>query len=147
MCGDTKLKEANAFFENLINGISGSINVSLLARVERINLSNMVADIKPLKKDLPLIQNAPVAMSKVGDYFIRSNIKAGDIVLVLFSDYALDGFIDDGKERDVVIDDRHSLNNAVIVGAVATMNTSPGNIKDFEEVVEEIVKPWLGGGI
>lgn len=153
MCGDTKLKEANLFYRNLIKGIESRINVSLLAKVESINLTNMIADIKPLKKDLPLIQNVPIAMMKARDYFIRSSIRVGDIVVVIFSDYSLEGYIENGAVRDLVIDNRHSLDNAVIVGIVAPLNASPSLIKDFDEVVDEIatevvhreVPPMIGG--
>lgn len=132
------MKEANLFFKKLKESTENGINVSLLARVESINKTKMIADIKPLKKDLPIIQNVPIAMIKVREYFIRSNIKAGDIVIVVFSDYSLEGFIDDGKERNLVVEKRHSLDNAVIVGVVAPMNTNPSLIKDFDEVVDEI---------
>ena len=135
MCGDTSLKEANLFFNNFINDIQSSINVSLLAKVESINTTNMIADIKPLKKDLPLIQNVPIAMIKARDYFIRSDIKAGDIVVVVFSDYSLEGYIDSGAVRDLAVDTRHSLDNAVIVGVIAPLNTDPSLIRDLDEVI------------
>ncbi len=111
------------------------MNVSLLARVENVNSVNMIADVKPLKKDLPLIQNVPIAMMKVGDYFIRSNINVGDIVVLLISDYSLEGYLDNGSIRDLVIQERHTLDNAIIVGVIAPLNTNPTMIKDLNEVI------------
>ena len=129
------MKEANNFINQLTKGITESINVSLLGRVENVNSVNMIADVKPLKKDLPLIQNVPIVMMKVGDYFIRSNIKIGDIVVLLISDYSLEGYLDNGSIRDPVIKERHTLDNAIIVGVIAPLNTDPTMIKDLNEVI------------
>lgn len=97
------------FFKFLERRIAENIHVSMLARVVRFDAQSMKADIQPLQQGLPMITEVPVALQKAGPFFIRAPYEVGDVVVVVFSDFALDGSSES----------RHRIDDAVIVGGIS----------------------------
>lgn len=102
------MSEATKFVEGLKKQIAESINCSLIARIIKFDPVKMVADIQP--EGLPMIVNVPVALQKAGPFFIRVPYEPGDMVVVVFSDVALDK---SSKSR-------HRLDDAIVVGGITT---------------------------
>ena len=86
------------FFKSLENRIKGSINVSMLARVDKI--SGNRADVTPLQPGYTMIQNCPI--------LDHVTVWRGDTVLIVFSDHSLDGSSEE----------LHSIDDAIVVGRV-----------------------------
>lgn len=102
------------FFKFLERRIAENIRVSMLAKIVRFDAQSMRADIQPLQQGLPMITEVPVALQKAGPFFIRVPYEPGDVVVVVFSDFSLDG----SSEA------RHRLDDAIIVGGI-TMGQLP----------------------
>lgn len=65
-----------------------------------------------------LIEDVPVCFPRGGGYFVSFPIKAGDYVLLVFADRALDLWLENGGIVDPVLLRRHSVKDAIAIPGV-----------------------------
>lgn len=102
------MSDVITFFDNFKRQIAENTHVAMLAKIVKFDAITMKADLQPLQSRLPMLINTPVALQKAGDFFIRVPYEAGDLAIVVFSDFSLDG---SSKER-------HRIDDAVMVGGI-----------------------------
>lgn len=99
----------------LMANVVSSVNVSGLGRVINTD-SKKMADVQILgktgDKKPPTIFNT-MLLDNVTD------LKVGDVVLLIYTDVSLSDYSGNGQIYDVKSTKRHSINNAVIVGRLA----------------------------
>ena len=103
------------------------LHVALPGRVEKYDLAQQSADIKPLIKrafqtadgtevleELPVISQVPIVFPRAGGFFISLPIKKGDLVTLLFCERSIDKYTKGtGKDTDPVDLRQHELIDAV----------------------------------
>ena len=111
--------------------MTDGLNTCTLAEILKVELKYMRADIKLLTDDEDIIMQVPIAPQQTGDFIIRMPYKAGDKVLVVFSQSDIDPFLFGGgssSERQLAKDD------AIIVGGVRSFaDTLPDDFSEHEE--------------
>ena len=123
------MDSANKYFNNLVGGISNSINNCMIARIEKYDSSNMKADVVPLiksedSKDVSMLIEVPVSLIKAGGFIIRPPYKKGDIVVVVFADRDIDNVLLSGKVSSPNSTRKHSLDDAIVVGSIIPFTQS-----------------------
>lgn len=110
-----------------LRAAAADLRVALPARVERVNLAQGRLDAKPLLKDLveagaqaralalPVITNVPIVWPGAGGFRLTFPLAPGDTVLLVFSDRALDGWLERGGEVDPEDPRQHALSDAVAI--------------------------------
>jgi len=119
-----------------------SIYTAIPAIVTKIDLSTMKCDIQPKMKlknpanntfeELPIIQDVPIAYPKTADSVLLMPPEVGDVVLVLFSKYALETLLKDKNTADVNDIRRFSINDAIIIAGLFTSVDSIPNMNEGE---------------
>jgi len=66
-------------------------------------------------KSLPAITNVPVVFPGAGGISITFPIAAGDTVLLVFSEFSLDKWLQTGAHSDPLDDRRHALSDAIAI--------------------------------
>lgn len=133
------MDSANDFFKELVSGASEGINSATIGKIERFDVEQMKADVLPLVnnqdgREGSLLIEVPVMHVKVEDFYIRTPYKKGDIVLVIFADREIDNVMLTGSAQTPTSQRQHSLDNAVIIGAVRTyekLTYTPENDEDI----------------
>ena len=117
------------------------LHVALPGRVEKYDLAQQSADIKPLIKRafqtadgvevleaLPVIPQVPIVFPRAGGFFISLPVKKGDLVTLLFCERSIDKYTKGtGKDTDPVDLRQHEM-----IDAVAFPGFYP-----FSEAIEE----------
>ena len=110
-----------------LRAAAADLRVALPARVERVDLAQGRLDAKPLLKDLveagaqprtlalPVITNVPIVWPGAGGFRLTFPLAVGDTVLLVFSDRALDGWLERGGEVDPGDFRQHALSDAVAI--------------------------------
>src|SRR5690606_18511952 len=101
------------------------LHVALPARVERFDPATLRGDVVPLVKrrvtndgepePLPPILDVPFWMPKAGPFVLRLPVRRGDVVLVVFSERALDYLLVDGNPQEPRFRRRHALDDAIAI--------------------------------
>lgn len=104
------------------------LRVSMPARVEKYEDSTQLADVQPLLKEsyvdedgeraiarLPVITNVPVVFPGGGGMRITFPVRAGDTVLLVFSDRSIDSWLAQGGEATPEDERRHHLSDAIAI--------------------------------
>src|SRR5690606_16546333 len=109
--------------QRLINQALDDVHTALPARVERFDPVTLRGEVVPLVKrrvkrdgepeSLPPILGVPFWMPKAGPFVLRLPVKRGDVVLVVFSERALDYLLLDGQPQDPKFKRRHALDDAI----------------------------------
>lgn len=109
----------------MINQALDDVHTALPARVERFDPTTLRGDVVPLVKRrferdgepeaLPPILDVPFAMPKAGPFIMRWPVRRGDVVLVVFSERALDYILTDGQPQDPRLRRRHALDDAIAI--------------------------------
>lgn len=115
------------------------LRVSMPARVEKYDDATQLADVQPLLKEsytdeegeraiarLPVITNVPVVFPGGGGMRITFPVRAGDTVMLVFSDRSIDSWLAQGGEATPEDERRHHLSDAVAWPGLHP-NTSPWN--------------------
>lgn len=115
------------------------LRVSMPARVEKYDDATQLADVQPLLKEsyvdeegeraiarLPVITNVPVVFPGGGGMRITFPVRAGDTVMLVFSDRSIDSWLAQGGEATPEDERRHHLSDAVAWPGLHP-NTAPWN--------------------
>jgi len=142
--------------QTVMDLVKESIYVCLPGKVEKYDAAKQVADIKPLIKNpvvfedgeeilesIAVIPNVPVLHPRGGGFYIHLPLKKGDNVTLLFSDRAIDAYMDSSGAVDVdPIDFRaHDITDAI---ALPGWYTLPRAIK--EPLGNSLIIAKEGGG-
>ena len=124
------------FMNNLSGNITGGINSSMLAKIEKFDGVTMKADLIPLVKiknkagiieEVSMLIEVPVSFIKAGPFIIRPPYKPGDIVIVVFADSDIDNVLLSGDVSSPNSSRKHSLDDAIVVGSIMPYTvTLPG---------------------
>lgn len=109
----------------MLNQALDDVHTALPARVERFDPETLRGEVVPLIKrrferggepeSLPPILDVPFVMPKAGPFIMRWPVRRGDVVLVVFSERALDYIMTDGRPQDPRLRRRHALDDAIAV--------------------------------
>jgi len=98
------------------------------AIVTKVNLVTMRCDVQPKMKlenpqteeleDLPIIQDVPISFPKSAGSVLLMPPETGDVVLVLFSKYALDNLLKDRQTADHDDVRRFSIDDAIVIAGM-----------------------------
>ncbi|MFW5880814.1 MAG: Gp138 family membrane-puncturing spike protein [Spirochaetota bacterium] len=106
---------------------SGSLHlhVALPARIERYDHKQQRAQVLPLIQredietgevtDRPIISDVPVVWPRAGGASLTMPVKKGDTVLLVFSDRALDTWLDEGKREPPPSRRAHAYSDAIAI--------------------------------
>lgn len=113
------------------------LRVSMPARVEKYDDATQLADVQPLLKDsyvdedgerqiarLPVVTNVPVVFPGGGGMRITFPVRAGDTVLLVFSDRSIDSWLAQGGEASPEDERRHHLSDAVAIPGLHPNNAA-----------------------
>lgn len=125
-----------------IDAALADVRVSLPAEIVKFDDMTQLAVVKPLLKEtheneeetevvqsLPVISNVPVQFPRAGGFVLTFPVQPGDPCLLVFSDRALDKWIDSAKDSDPVDLRRHALSDAI---AILGVSAKPKAIANFE---------------
>lgn len=111
--------------ETMIDGALDDVHTALPARVERFDPTTLRGEVVPLIKrrfekgadpePLPPILDVPFVMPKAGSFVMRWPVRRGDVVLLVFSERALDYILTDGRPQDPQLRRRHALDDAIAI--------------------------------
>lgn len=108
---------ASLFFNSMTGGLGNNINCCLIAKVQDYNSSkNTITAIpmsQPSGNKIPPLVEVPVMVFGTQDYQIKFEIKANDMVLLLFNDYDMDNLSLDGVTSQSASDRTHSINDSI----------------------------------
>src|SRR5690554_2824948 len=109
----------------MIDEALDDVHTCLPARVEKFDSKTLRGEVVPLVKrrfkkegapePLPPILDVPFAMPKAGPFIMRWPVRRGDVVLVVFSERALDYILTDGQPQDPRLRRRHALDDAIAI--------------------------------
>jgi len=130
------LSEVLDFMDGILQESIGGINSCTIGKIEKFDATTMKANVIPLVKkknkdgtteDVSLLIEVPVSFLKAGPFLIRPPYKAGDIVLVVFSDRDIENVLFSGDKGEPIRCETHSLDNAIVVsGIMPFTKTLPG---------------------
>lgn len=118
--------EPERFYNDLFDTKLENLHTTLICRVTGIS-GNRV-NVQPIGKrkgqdgkirDYPQLYNVPVMSTRNGTSTMTPTYQAGDVVVVVFSERAIDrviqssGTVDPGSYR------RHNINDGVVIGLIA----------------------------
>ncbi len=107
--------------KNMIDQVLDDLHTAAPARIEKYNAEKMTAEITLLYKKsgnkLPPIIEVPVSLVKAGPFIIRAPYSKGDIVLVVFSERALD-YILNAEPQDPKSKAKHRIDDAIVVSGI-----------------------------
>lgn len=109
----------------MIDQALDDVHTALPARVERFDLVTLRGEVVPLVKrkvqregepePWPPILDVPFWMPKAGPFVLRLPVQRGDVVLLVFSERALDYLLVDGQPQDPRFRRRHALDDAIAI--------------------------------
>jgi hypothetical protein len=122
--------------ENGIEKRMEAIWTAIPAIVVKIDLATMHCDVRPKMKvtnpqteqleELPILQGVPISFQKGAGSVLLMPPEVGDVILVLFSKYALDNMLKDKQTVDHDDVRRFSIDDCVIVsGLYTSIDTIP----------------------
>mgnify|MGYP001265994285 CR=1 FL=1 len=115
------------------------VHTALPAKVERFDPTTLRGEVLPLIKrqvtkdgelePLPPILDVPFWMPKAGPFVLRLPVRRGDVVLLVFSERALDYILTDGRPQDPQFRRRHALDDAIAIPGLLyrSEGTLPGD--------------------
>lgn len=108
--------EGNKLINSLKKEITKNINVSVIAKIIKINTNNTV-NVKPLYKDsekeMPILVNVPLMQLSSGNIKIEIEQQVGDIVLLIVNDFDVENVLISGDAKEVNTKRNHALDDAI----------------------------------
>lgn len=125
------------FLEDMFHDRLGDIDITMIGKIEKFDKEAMRADVTPMMKrksgekeiEYSVLKDIPVNFILAGDYYIRPEYKAGDLVQLAFSTHDIAEALKDKKP--LASDKIFSSENAFVVGGVAKTGWSAP--KEFSE--------------
>lgn len=110
--------------------------VSVVIATRELVLSNQggaTVNIQTKSLDLPVLSDVPIVFPRGGGFNLTFPVQAGDEVLVVFADTAIDSwFQNGGSGNSQVSQRRHSLSDAVAILGLASAKHSPAAYSSSE---------------
>jgi hypothetical protein len=125
----------NDITRKMINDAVSNIHTSLPAKINKYDAEKMRAEITLISKqnlegemvEIPPVLEVPVGFMKAGPFIIRPPFKKGDVVVVVFSEKAIDQLLISGKSEEVKYTRMHSIDDAIIVNSLQLESESDLN--------------------
>jgi hypothetical protein len=119
----------------MINDAVSDIHTSLPAKINKYDAEKMRAEITLISKqnlegemvEIPPVLEVPVGFMKAGKFIIRPPFQKGDVVVVVFSEKAIDQLLISGKSEEVKYTRMHSIDDAIIVNSLQLESESDLN--------------------
>ncbi|MBU8908497.1 Gp138 family membrane-puncturing spike protein [Desertibacillus haloalkaliphilus] len=95
-----------------------------ICRIEKFDAATMTADITILQTEAGLnneVFNVPVSHMSFGDFVIRPSYKRGDLVIVGFSDTAIDDVLISANQQESDITERFREEDAIVLQGINSM--------------------------
>lgn len=116
----------NDITRKLINDSVSDLHTALPAKIEKVDLQTMRAEITLLNQKeledemvtIPPIVEVPISYYRANNMIMRPPYQKGDTVLVVFAENALDKLMITGQPEDPELTRRHSIDDAIIVGGL-----------------------------
>ncbi len=112
----------------VVHAMLSETHVVRPARIDAYDRDNQRADVELLARDetdrAPIIVDCPVATFRAGGIVLTPPYQTGDEVLLVFSDESLESQLHDGTPRDVEINRRHALDDAVVIHGLVDHSTT-----------------------
>ncbi len=142
------MNDFNRLIKDYVKTEINSINTLLPAKIKKYYPSQMRADIIFLNKvevngefvEQSCVYSCPVILPKVSGFFISMPYKEGDVVMVAFSQVALDNLLDSGQSEVVEIKRRFSLDDAVVLGGVQIESKGDLGSANGEDIILENIE-------
>lgn len=108
---DTKLENLHTMLICRVTGVSGA----------RVNIQPIGKRKGPdgVIREYPGLYNVPVMSTRNGATTLTPTYQAGDVVVVVFSERAIDRVIDTAGTVDPGSYRRHNINDGVVIGLIA----------------------------
>lgn len=137
--------ELNNIIRRIVNDKISEIHTCLPAKIEKYDPQKLRAEITLLNKAelegeevvIPPIIEVPVRVLQAGPFLIRPPYEKGDVVLVLFSERALDKILITGEPESVQLTRKHSLDDAIVLGGL--------RVEQADKAPEEYSKDLIAG--
>ena len=107
-----------------------SLWTAIPANVISVDYSTLTCSVQPKTKltnppsdeleDLPIIQDVPISFQKSGGSVLLMLPEVGDVIIVMFTKYALDNLLKDYSTADPDNVRRFSINDCIVVGGLHT---------------------------
>lgn len=118
--------ELNDIIRRIVDNKISELHTCLPARIEKYDPQKLRAEITLLNKAeleggeviIPPIIEVPVRVLKAGPFLIRPPYEKGDVVLVIFSERALDKLLITGEPESVQLTRKHALDDALVLGGL-----------------------------
>lgn len=125
----------NDITRKMINDAVNDIHTSLPAKINKYDAKKMRAEITLLNKqdlegnlvEIPPVLEVPVGFMKAGQFIIRQPYQKGDVVVVVFSEKAIDKLLISGNPENPKYKRKHSLDDAIIVNSLQLESESDLN--------------------
>jgi hypothetical protein len=125
----------NDITRKMINDAVSDIHTSLPAKINKYDAEKMRAEITLISKqnlegemvEIPPVLEVPVGFMKAGKFIIRLPFQKGDVVVVVFSEKAIDQLLISGKSEEVKYTRMHSIDDAIIVNSLQLESESDLN--------------------
>lgn len=132
-------------FERVFNSLLCNVHTAMPAKVVSFDASNQTVSIQPslMRKfvgqdpaPLPQIDDVPVLFPGSGEWWITVDVKPGSYVLAVFSERALESWLDRGGVVDPQISRKFDLSDAVAIPGLLPQpdKLNPGVSSDCVEV-------------
>lgn len=116
----------NDITRKMINDAVSDIHTSLPAKINKYDAEKMRAEITLLSKqnledemvEIPPVLEVPVGFMKAGRFVIRPPFQKGDVVVVVFSEKAIDKLLISGNPENPKYKRKHSIDDAIIVNSL-----------------------------
>ena len=122
-----------------------SLWTAIPANVISVDYSTLTCSVQPKTKlinasseeleDLPIIQDVPISFQKSGGSVLLMLPEVGDVVIVMFTKYALDNLLKDYQTADPDNVRRFSINDCIVVGGLHTSIESVPTIASEETML------------
>lgn len=137
--------ELHELISKLMRQYLSGLHTAIPARIEEYDPQTMRAKVVPLVKERltadgdpvawPMIVEVPVAYLQTGGIVVRPPYQAGDIVLIVFAERALDKILIDGQPQSPQYTRRHSLDDAIVVGSLRPARVSELPAENTEDLL------------
>lgn len=135
----------NDITRKMINDAVSDIHTSLPAKINKYDAKKMRAEITLLSKqnlegemvEIPPVLEVPVGFTKAGNFIIRPPYQKDDVVVVVFSEKAIDKLLISGKPENAKYTRKHSIDDAIIVNSLQLESESDLNSSYTEDLLIE----------
>lgn len=140
------LEIADVMRRIFINALTG-VFVARPGKVESYDATKQTMSVRPVfkqtlqkreaveVKDPPRLDNVPVCQPRGGGFFVSMPIQAGDYVLLVFADRALDTWLSSGKVSDPIDLRQHDINDAIAIPGVFPSASAVGDASGSNLVI------------